>query len=74
MEIRRDTETGATSLVVAAYGADRASLEMSALDTARVYFGPEARLEIVPGYEAVVRTGQPPEEYFYARVTVREVT
>jgi len=62
------------SVQVSAYGADLGALEMEALGKARAFFGPDAQIEIVPGYRAFRYDTDPVERRFHAAVTVREVS
>ncbi len=72
-DTERDTQ--GRTVMVHARGADLPSLEMDALDGAREFFGPDARLAVVPDYRAV-RLSAPTSdgERFAASVTVREIT
>lgn len=55
------------------YGPDAPALEAAALEAARNALGPEARLEIAPGYALDVFSVRLPEERYHARIAVREV-
>jgi hypothetical protein len=69
---------GARHLQVRVYGATVVDMELAALDMARDFFGPDARLEIVPDYLAYVPhspklVAEAGDRKYVAGITVREM-
>jgi hypothetical protein len=62
------------SINVEAWGPDLDGLELAALDSARKFFGPEVRLEVVREYAVREYPMYEPARRYHANVTVREVT
>lgn len=73
-DLQQGEYTLGRSLMVSAYGGDMPGLEMAALDEARKFFGPDLRLEVVPGYRAFADAlAKEASKRYHASVTVREV-
>jgi len=78
-DIEQQQESPGRVMYVVAFGDTADEIEMSALDQAREFFGPDRHLAIIPKYGAsLVHAAHPPNyresgKRYYAHITVRAV-